>query len=99
MVKAWSCTQSYRAGTLITQLPSLLGPPYRSVSPLPALQMHFQDCGTVNRVTILTDKMGNPKGFAYIEFLEVDAVAQACLLEGTELRGRQLKVCIAWLGL
>ncbi|KDD72350.1 hypothetical protein H632_c3475p0, partial [Helicosporidium sp. ATCC 50920] len=31
------------------------------------LQMHFQSCGTVNRVTILTDKGGNPKGFAYIE--------------------------------
>jgi hypothetical protein len=25
------------------------------------LQVHFKDCGTVNRVTILTDKMGNPK--------------------------------------
>ncbi|KAI7836659.1 hypothetical protein COHA_009435 [Chlorella ohadii] len=56
------------------------------------LQMHFQSCGTVNRVTILTDKMGNPKGFAYIEFLEADAVANACLLDGSELRGRALKV-------
>ena len=25
------------------------------------LQQHFQQCGTVNRVTILTDKGGNPK--------------------------------------
>lgn len=25
------------------------------------LQLHFQACGTVNRVTILTDKMGNAK--------------------------------------
>ena len=25
------------------------------------LQQHFQQCGTVNRVTILTDKMGNAK--------------------------------------
>ena len=25
------------------------------------LQVHFKDCGTVNRVTILTDKMGNAK--------------------------------------
>ncbi|GAB4819314.1 hypothetical protein N2152v2_006360 [Parachlorella kessleri] len=56
------------------------------------LQMHFQNCGTVNRVTILTDKGGNPKGFAYIEFLEADAVAAACLMEGSELRGRQIKV-------
>ena len=25
------------------------------------LQLHFQGCGTVNRVTILTDKLGNAK--------------------------------------
>lgn len=25
------------------------------------LQLHFQACGTVNRVTILTDKLGNAK--------------------------------------
>ena len=25
------------------------------------LQQHFQQCGTVNRVTILSDKGGNPK--------------------------------------
>jgi len=56
------------------------------------LQAHFQQCGTVNRVTILTDRAGNPKGFAYIEFLEADAVEAACLLEGTELKGRQIKV-------
>ncbi|EFN56029.1 hypothetical protein CHLNCDRAFT_13079, partial [Chlorella variabilis] len=56
------------------------------------LQMHFQSCGTVNRVTILTDKMGNPKGFAYIEFLEADAVTNACLLDGSELRNRAIKV-------
>ncbi|KAK9815583.1 hypothetical protein WJX72_006276 [[Myrmecia] bisecta] len=56
------------------------------------LQMHFQSCGTVNRVTILTDKMGNSKGYAYIEFLEVDAVQNALLLDASELRGRQIKV-------
>lgn len=56
------------------------------------LQSHFQGCGTVNRVTILSDKAGNPKGFAYIEFLEADAVSAACLLDGSELRGRTLKV-------
>jgi polyadenylate-binding protein 2 len=56
------------------------------------LQSHFQQCGTVNRVTILTDQGGNPKGYAYIEFLEVDAVEQACLLDGSELHSRALKV-------
>lgn len=56
------------------------------------LQAHFQECGTVNRVTILTDRTGNPKGFAYVEFLEIDAIESACLLDGTELKGRAIKV-------
>ncbi|KAH7679693.1 polyadenylate-binding protein 2 [Dioscorea alata] len=56
------------------------------------VQQHFQSCGTVNRVTILTDKFGQPKGFAYVEFLEVEAVQEALQLNESELHGRQLKV-------
>ncbi|XP_076891350.1 polyadenylate-binding protein 2-like [Bidens hawaiensis] len=56
------------------------------------VQQHFQSCGTVNRVTILTDKFGQPKGFAYVEFLELEAVQNAVLLNESELHGRQLKV-------
>lgn len=41
---------------------------------------------------LIADKGGNPKGFAYIEFLEADAVANACLLDGSELRNRAIKV-------
>ena len=46
----------------------------------------------MNRVTILTDKFGQPKGFAYVEFVEIDAVQNALLLNESELHGRQLKV-------
>ncbi|GAA0143065.1 translation initiation factor [Lithospermum erythrorhizon] len=56
------------------------------------VQQHFQSCGTVNRVTILTDKFGQPKGFAYVEFVEVEAIQNALLLNESELHGRQLKV-------
>ncbi|CAI0448501.1 unnamed protein product [Linum tenue] len=56
------------------------------------VQQHFQTCGTVNRVTIRTDKYGQPKGYAYVEFLETEAVQEALLLNETELHGRQLKV-------
>ena len=59
------------------------------------VQQHFQSCGTVNRVTILTDKFGQPKGFAYVEFLEQEAVQEALLLNESELHGRQLKVYYA----
>lgn len=56
------------------------------------VQQHFQSCGTVNRVTIRTDKFGQPKGYAYVEFLEVEAVQEALSLNESELHGRQLKV-------
>lgn len=56
------------------------------------VQQHFQSCGTVNRVTILTDKFGQPKGFAYVEFVEIEAVQNSLLLNESELHGRQLKV-------
>ncbi|KAH7416287.1 hypothetical protein KP509_14G084400 [Ceratopteris richardii] len=56
------------------------------------VQQHFQSCGTVNRVTILTDKFGQPKGYAYVEFLEIEAVQNALQLNESELHGRPLKV-------
>ncbi|KAF3550692.1 hypothetical protein DY000_02001536 [Brassica cretica] len=56
------------------------------------VQQHFQSCGTVNRVTILTDKFGQPKGFAYVEFVEEDAVQNSLILNESELHGRQIKV-------
>ena len=56
------------------------------------VQLHFQSCGTVNRVTIRTDKFGQPKGYAYVEFFEVEAVKEALSLNESELHGRQLKV-------
>ncbi|KAK3027452.1 hypothetical protein RJ639_041058 [Escallonia herrerae] len=56
------------------------------------VQQHFQSCGTVNRVTIRTNKFGQPKGYAYVEFLEPEAVQQALLLSESELHSRQLKV-------
>ena len=56
------------------------------------VQQHFQSCGTVNRVTIRADKFGQPKGYAYVEFSEVEAVQNALLLNLSELHNRQLKV-------
>ncbi|KAG5581058.1 hypothetical protein H5410_051685 [Solanum commersonii] len=56
------------------------------------VQQHFQACGTVNRVTIRTNKFGQPKGYAYVEFVEPETVQEALLLNESELHGRQLKV-------
>ncbi|XP_061985337.1 polyadenylate-binding protein 2-like isoform X3 [Populus nigra] len=58
------------------------------------VQQHFQACGTINRVTIRSDKYGQPKGYAYVEFIEPEAVQEALLLNESELHGRQLKVTV-----
>lgn len=57
------------------------------------LEKHFHACGDITRVTILTDKYtGHPKGFAYIEFNDKDAVDTALALDESTFRGRQVKV-------
>lgn len=57
------------------------------------LQAFFQQCGIVNRITILCDKVtGHPKGYAYVEFKDADSVQQALLLNDQEFKGRPLKV-------
>ncbi|KAE8712933.1 Polyadenylate-binding protein 3 [Hibiscus syriacus] len=58
---------------------------------LEEVQQHFQSCGTVNKVTIRSDKYGQPKGYAYVRFFEAEAVQEALLLIESELYGRQLK--------
>lgn len=56
------------------------------------LQSLFQACGTVNQITIPTDKGDKPKGFAYVEFENEESVAAALNVTGTTLRGREIKV-------
>ncbi|KAK8084762.1 RRM-type RNA binding protein [Apiospora hydei] len=57
------------------------------------IQAHFQECGSINRVTILLDKYtGQPKGYAYVEFTEPSLVAQALVLNDSVLKGRNIKV-------
>nr|KYP49275.1 Polyadenylate-binding protein 2 [Cajanus cajan] len=98
--KCWACNCSHRA-LLLTAVRSVV-PLFCVIWPTcqwvdyactpEEVQQHFQSCGTVNRVTILTDKFGQPKGFAYVEFVEAEAVQEALLLNESELHGRQLKV-------
>nr|GEZ23198.1 polyadenylate-binding protein 2-like [Tanacetum cinerariifolium] len=56
------------------------------------VQQHFLSRGTINRVTILTDKFGQPKGFAYVEFVELESVQNSLLLNESKLHGRQITV-------
>lgn len=54
----------------------------------------FQEYGTVNRVTVPTDReTGRPRGFAFVEMskeAEEDAAIEA--LDGAEWMGRELRV-------
>lgn len=57
------------------------------------LQEHFRECGPINRITIMVDRWsGHPKGYAYIEFADENAVNTALRLEGSLFRERALKV-------
>jgi polyadenylate-binding protein 2 len=57
------------------------------------LQSFFSSCGSVSRITILCDKFtGHPKGFAYVEFADMEGVTNAMMLNESEFKGRQLKV-------
>jgi len=57
------------------------------------LKEFFKSCGTVNRVTIGTDKWsGQPKGYAYVEFSDSEAIVNAMILNETPFKGRPLKI-------
>lgn len=63
------------------------------------LEAHFHGCGSMNRVTILCNKVdGHPKGFAYIEFGSKEFVETALAMNETLFRGRQIKVKIRFSG-
>ncbi|OIR58391.1 MAG: RNP domain-containing protein [Amphiamblys sp. WSBS2006] len=57
------------------------------------LRRLFEQCGTIRRLNIMTDKWtGHPKGFAYVEFEKVEDMRKALRLDETIFRGRALKV-------
>ena len=60
------------------------------------LEAHFIGAGTISRVTIVCDKFTLiPKGFAYIEFDEVDSVKKALKnFDGSYFLGKLLQVRI-----
>lgn len=57
------------------------------------LLIYFQVCGNINRITILCDRFnGHPRGFAYIEFHDVDSAIRAMTMDGTLFLGRLILV-------
>eukprot|EP00518_Triparma_eleuthera_P010708 CAMPEP_0182488292 /NCGR_PEP_ID=MMETSP1319-20130603/48332_1 /TAXON_ID=172717 /ORGANISM="Bolidomonas pacifica, Strain RCC208" /LENGTH=162 /DNA_ID=CAMNT_0024690419 /DNA_START=664 /DNA_END=1148 /DNA_ORIENTATION=+ len=57
------------------------------------LVSHFSPCGPIERVTIQCDKFtGNPKGYAYVEFKTEEAMEMSLKMDGSELKGRAIKV-------
>ena len=59
-----------------------------------SIKEHFQDCGSINRVTIICNKItGHPLGYAYIEFEDKEGVEKAIeLMNDSLFKGRQITV-------
>lgn len=57
------------------------------------LKKVLDDCGEINRITILYNHYtGRSKGFAYVEFNDVEGAKAAIELNGTELYSRALTI-------
>ncbi|XP_077461848.1 RNA-binding protein 34 isoform X2 [Stigmatopora argus] len=58
-----------------------------------ALRRHFQECGTVEAVRLVRDQhTGVGKGFGYVLFESPDSVQLALKLDGSDLKGRGVRV-------
>jgi len=84
------------------QLPLPSKPPYTAhLGNLPFdatqgdVEEYFQDCEPTN-VRIVEDKIEHkPKGFGYVEFRTLDGLKKALTLDGTQFRGRNIRISVA----
>lgn len=59
------------------------------------VQELFKECGTINRITILTNKMtGIPLGYGFVEFENQDSISKALELDQSLFKGRPIKVTL-----
>lgn len=59
------------------------------------LKEYFAACGTIERITIVTDKYtGMAKGCAYIQFKSKESVSEALLLNNHAFKSQNLTVRI-----
>ena len=58
------------------------------------LEIHFSDCGKIEKITIVCDKhSGHPLGYAYIKFTNAFSAQKAILtLNDSLFKGRQITV-------
>ena len=84
------------------QLPLSSKPPYTAhLGNLPFdatqgdVEEYFQGCEPTN-VRIVEDKIEHkPKGFGYVEFRTLDGLKKALTLDGTQFRGRNIRISVA----
>ena len=53
----------------------------------------FDSCGVIKKITIKTDRNGNPKGFAYVEFESEDAKNLGLNQDGAMVHNKKISVC------
>jgi RNA recognition motif-containing protein len=57
------------------------------------IRSSFETYGTVERVTIVANEAGQPKGFGFVEMADDAAAAKAiAAMNGMELNGKRLRV-------
>ena len=57
------------------------------------IRSSFETYGTVERVKLVADEAGHPKGFGFVEMADDDAAGKAiAAMNGMELNGKRLTV-------
>jgi len=58
----------------------------------PQIQQMFQECGAIETIRIIVNRVGKSKGYAYLQFKEKESVAKALEKDRTNLSGRPVFV-------
>ena len=59
----------------------------------PVIRSLFEPYGAIERITIVSDEAGHPKGFGFIEMADDDGAGKAiAAMNGCELKGNVLTV-------
>jgi len=62
------------------------------ISPIETLQETFNSCGAIKEIRIVKERSGKPKGIAYIDFGNAEALRLALSLDQSLVKGNKINV-------